>query len=287
MIQLETLSGQPYDTIYLNETDNKYGDILEHIKRSDYPEYNPSNFKKYTMYVKTDIKLFNKEKLINFDDDISFDKEDSVLHIFSKYEYVCLDNWKKIYNFTEENRYEKIINLIKQDAYFINLLIEEEQTEEILKLAIQKNCYAIKYVKEQTEEIRKLAVQLSGDTLYYVKEQTEEICKLAVQKNCYAIKYAKEQTEELCKLAVKQDGYALKYVKNQTEELCKLAVQKNGLSLEFVDGQTEEICKLAVQQYGKALKYVKNITEEICKLAVQQDGCAIEWVPVNMKHLFM
>ena len=27
MIQLETLSGNPYDTIYLNETDSKYRDI--------------------------------------------------------------------------------------------------------------------------------------------------------------------------------------------------------------------------------------------------------------------
>ena len=66
MIQLETLSGQPYDKIYLKETDSKYRDILEHIKRHDYPEYNPSDFKEYTMYVKTDIKLFNKGKLINF-----------------------------------------------------------------------------------------------------------------------------------------------------------------------------------------------------------------------------
>ena len=234
MIQLKTLSGQPYDTIYLNETDNKYGDILEHIKRSDYPEYNPSNFKKYTMYVKTDIKLFNKGKLINFDDDISFDKEDSVLHIFSKYEYVCLDNWKKIYNFTEENRYEKIINLIKQDAYFINLLIEEEQTEEILKLAIQKNCYAIKYAKEQTEELCKLAVKQDGYALKYVKNQTEELCKLAVQKNGLSLEFVDGQTEEICKLAVQQYGKALKYVKNITEEICKLAVQQDGCAIEWV-----------------------------------------------------
>ena len=104
MIQLETLSGQPYDTVYLNETDSKYRDILEHIKRP-YPEYNPSDFSKvYTMYVKTDIKLFNKGKLINFDDD-------SVLQIFIKYEYMCWDDRDKIYNFTKENLKEQIINL--------------------------------------------------------------------------------------------------------------------------------------------------------------------------------
>ena len=234
MIKLETLSGQPYDNIYLNEQDTIYKHILKHIKRPDYPEYNPSKFQRYTMYVKTDIKLFNKGQFINFDDDISFDKEDCVLEIFIKYEYMCWDGWNKIYNFTEENLYEQIINLIKQDGYFINLLKKEEQTEELCKLAVQEN----------------------GCSLKYVRNQTEEICKLAVQLDCIALKYVINQTEELCKLTVQQNGYVLQYVKNQTEEICKLAVQQNGSSLQYVNNQTEEICKLAVQQNGDALQYV-------------------------------
>ena len=233
MIQLETLSGQPYDKIYLNETDSKYGDILEHIKRP-YTEYNPSEIERYTMYIKTDIKLFNKGKLINFDDDISFDKEDCVLQIFIKYEYMCWGDSDKIYNFTEENIYEKIIYLIKKDEYFINLLRKDEQTEEICKMAVQKN----------------------GLSLCYVKNQTEDICKFAVQQDGYVLRYVKEQTEELCKLAVQQNGLSLGYVKNPTEEICKLAVQQNGWSLQFVKNQTEEICKLAVQQNPNALHYV-------------------------------
>ena len=264
MIQLETLSGQQYDQIYLNETDSKYRDILEHIKRPEYPEYNPPKLTSYTMYVKTDIKLFNKGKLINFDDDISFDKEDCVLQIFIKYEYICSDHYK-IYNFTEENRYEKIIDLIKKDGYFLRCLRKEEQTEEICKLAVQKNCYVIKYVKEQTEGI----------------------CKLAIQQDGYALRYVKNQTEEICKLAVQQTSDALWCVKNQTEELCKLAVQQNWCALRYVKNQTEEICKLAVQQNGLSLGNVKNKTEELCKLAVQQNGDALHYVPESMKHLFM
>ena len=202
MIQLETLSGQIYDTVYLNETDNKYGDIVKYIKRPNYPEYNPSDFsKEYTMYVKTDIKLFNKGKLINFDDDISFDKEDSVLQIFSKYEYLCY-KCGTIYNFTQKNRYEKIIDLIKIDGKFINLLIEDEQTDELCKLAVHQTCWALAFVKNQTEEMCKLAVQQNGLTLGYVKiEQTEEICKLAVQQNGYVLRYVKKPTRVIWKLA--------------------------------------------------------------------------------------
>ena len=187
MIQLEKLSGQIYDTIYLNETDNKYGDIVKYIKRPDYPEYNQSDFKYYTLYVKTDIKLFNKGQLIDFDDDISFDKDDCVLQIFSKYEYLCY-KWGTIYNFTEENRYEQIVDLIKKDGRFLGCLKKEEQTEELCKLAVQQNDFALSFVKNQTEEICKLAVQQHGYALQFVKiEQTEELCELAWLTNGYIL----------------------------------------------------------------------------------------------------
>ena len=268
MIQLETLSGQPYDKIYLNEHDTIYRDIRNHIMKNikKYPEIDYKRVEQYTMYVKTDIKLFNKGQLINFDDDISFDKEDSVLQIFIKYEYLCND-YHKIYNFTEENLKEQIINLIKKDGLFLNLVKQEELTEELCKLAVKQNYYA----------------------LAYVKNQTEEMCKWAVQQNGYALQDVKNQTEEICKLAVQHNGYVLKFVKiNQTEEMCKLAVQQNGLSLCFVKNQTEEICKLAVQQNCGALQYVKiEQTEEICKLAVKQNPYFLRYVPEHMKHLFM
>ena len=224
MIQLETLSGQPYDKIYLNETDSKYSDIKNHIMKNikrPYPELESYKRKPYTIYVKTDIKLFNKGKLINFDDNISFDKEDCVLQIFIKYEYMCYDNCYirtncnigNIYNFTGENINQQIVDLIKQDGLFLGCLKKEDQTE--------------------------------------------ELCKLAVQQDGCALEFVENQTEELCKFSVQQDGYALSFVKiEQTEELCKLAVQKNGLALEYVKNQTEEICKLAVQQNGDALHYV-------------------------------
>ena len=170
------------------------------------------------MYVNTDIKLFNRGQLINFDDDISFDKEDCVLQIFIKYKY-CFNIYINCYvpniiNFTEENRYKIIINSIKKDGLFLNLLRKEEQNEEICKLAVQQNGFALQYVKI---------------------EQTEELCKLAVQQNGLCLGYVKiEQTEELCKFALQQNGLSLGYVKNKTEELCKLAVQQNGIALQYV-----------------------------------------------------
>ena len=175
----------------------------------------------YTMYIKTCINLFNKGQLINFD------KENSVLQISIKYKYVH-NSYVQTYCFTEENRYKKIVEFIKNDGYSINLLKAEEITEEICKLAVRQNGLSLKYVKEQTEEICKSVVQQNGISLDYVKiEQTEEICKLAVQQNGYALQYVRNQNEEICKLAIQQNSWSFKYVRNQTEEMFKLAVQQN------------------------------------------------------------
>ena len=285
-IKLETLSGQTYGYIDLKETDTEYSDIIKYIKRTCYPEFNPSKYDIYTIYIKTDIKLFNKGNLINFDDDISFDKEDSVLQIFIKYEYLCYDWSCKIYNFTEENMKDKIIDLIKTDGRFIGLMIKEDQIDELCKLAIQQTCWALQYIKCQTEDICKLAVQKDGYALQYVRNQTEDICKLAVQQNGETLKYVKEQTEEICKLAVDKHGYSVKDVKEQTEEICALAVKKNGLALYHVKKQTDNVCKLAVQQNGLALYYVKDKTMVVCKFAVQQNYDALKYVPLHMTQFF-
>ena len=107
MIRLETLSGKPYENIYLNETDSKYSNIMNHILKTikrPYPELyrNKNDRDIYTMYVnKTYIKL------INFEDDISFDKEDSVLHISINYEYVYYKyeyNCGKMYKTSKRGR---------------------------------------------------------------------------------------------------------------------------------------------------------------------------------------
>ena len=75
---------------------------------------------------------------------------------------------------------ERVDKLIRYYWRYLNLG-KEFQTEEICKLDVQHDGYALCFVKNQTEEICKLAVQQNGKSLKFVKEQTEEICKLAIQ----------------------------------------------------------------------------------------------------------
>ena len=175
-----------------------------------------------------------------------------------------------------------IVNINDDEEWEHPLKYVENQTEEICKMAVKQNGFALEFVENQTEEICKMAVKQNGYALQYVKEkyQTEEIWKIAIEKNEFALKHVINQTEEICKLAVKHHRDVFKYVndKYQTEEICKLAVTQCGLTLEFVKVQTEEICKLAVKQNGYMLQYVKDQTDEICKLAVMDYGRALGFV---------
>ena len=56
------------------------------------------------------------------------------------------------------------------------------------------------------------AVERNGYALRYVKDQTPDICLKAVERNGDALKYVKDQTPDLCLKAVKRNGDALKYV---------------------------------------------------------------------------
>ena len=125
-IKLETLSGQPHCNIYLTEHDTIYEDILKYVIPSlkrPYPEFNSSKYNPYTMYVKTDITLFNKGKKIDFTENISFDKKDSVLQILINYTHICcFENLhyyedpreNKIHTFTSKNIKDEIMTLIKK-----------------------------------------------------------------------------------------------------------------------------------------------------------------------------
>ena len=124
------------------------------------------------------------------------------------------------------------------------ILIEEfiETYDDISQFIIQTPSN-IRYIKNQTEELCKLAVSQDGFALQYVQNQTEEICKLAVSQNGIAVIYVKNQTEELCKLAVSQNGIALQYVQNQTEEICKLAVSQDHRVLGWVNSKFHNLFK--------------------------------------------
>ena len=128
MIYIENLSGRRVCIVYPSEFDTTYNDIVKYIPRQ-YPEFNQDNYIEYTLYVKTFITLFNKGKIINFDGEISFDEDDSILQIVIKYEYLCYNGDAGcLVNIPNNYLKNRIISLIKKNGNFIGLLNIEEQT---------------------------------------------------------------------------------------------------------------------------------------------------------------
>ena len=140
-----------------------------------------------------------------------------------------------------------------------DILITEEQSN---KLAVQKNGWAIEYIKEPSVEVQKLAVKQNGYALRYVDNKTEEICKLAVQQNGLALQYIVDQTDEICELAVKENGLALQYVENQNEEICKLAIQQNPDAIFWVD-----ILILQPQKWETVNKLFDSNKDNTCSIS--------------------
>ena len=140
--------------------------------------------------------------------------------------------------------------------------IRKIKMNELLKY--KEKYYKLNRKRNLLDEEALVAVQKNGWALQFVKEQTPAICLVAVKQNGYALQYVKEQTPDICLAAVQQNGYALQFVKQQTPDLCLAAVQQDGYALQFVKEQTRALCLAAVQQDGWALKYVnEKIFEEI------------------------
>ncbi len=55
--------------------------------------------------------------------------------------------------------------------------------------AVERNGYALRYVKDQTESVCLKAVESDGDALRYVKDQTESVCLKAVESEGDALRY--------------------------------------------------------------------------------------------------
>ena len=70
----------------------------------------------------------------------------------------------------------------------------------------------IKFSAILTTEAALKAVEKNGYALQYVRDQTEAVCLKAVEETGYALQYVRDQTEAVCIKAVESDIDALQYV---------------------------------------------------------------------------
>lgn len=167
--------------------------------------------------------------------------------------------------------YEKFcIGLVSYNGNMLKYI--SDQTEEMCRIAVQNQPFAIRFAKIQTPEICLEAVKNCGLLLKYVENQTEEMCIAAIQSEEYSIFHIKEQTEKICLMLVKQAVHIniMEHIIDQTEEICLEAVRHYENALKYIRIQTEKICLEAVKYHPFALKLVIDQTEEICLEALSK-----------------
>ena len=309
MISIQTLSGEK-KTVYLNENDVYYKDILKYVRDNKYPEWDPTNInpKKeegYRIYVKSITKLFHNGLQLMDDKEINFKLD--IMQMCSFNEYMCY-TYKGIYQFPKIDNIDNtdnMHNILKKKLYYLakSHITEENRVIELVPDNIKDKklcelaccCWEmLKYIPEKfkTEELCKKClttiVRMPNITLQcpgkvYISYDSN------INDNYFTYIPTKFLTNDFYTFAIGKNFNILKFVpiEHKTEELCKLAVKEGFGQLEYVpeNMKTEELCKISVKKSGYTLKFVPvyQITAELCYLAVKEDGNALEYVPKNMK----
>ena len=112
----------------------------------------------------------------------------------NKFSYVTIPDEASVY--IEKNKFKANMIILTNILHLSELFLQHIQ---LCNLFARKNEFALQYIIQQTEQneqVCKIVVQQDGYALMYVKEQTEEICKLAVQQNSLALEFIKYPTED-------------------------------------------------------------------------------------------
>ena len=135
--------------------------------------------------------------------------------------------------------YLKMINLK------VNLFLQlDEQSEDVVKIAILQDYRMLRYVENQDEKLINYIIANTNDTsnniinddfIDYIDNQTLEICSTVFKK-------------------YNQYSNHLKYVRNKTDEICLEAVKANFLSMNFFKNKTDENCEKIKQYHNVVIK---------------------------------
>lgn len=111
--------------------------------------------------------------------------------------------------------------------------------------------------EDQTNKLNEMAVQKYSGALKYVFNQTLKVCLIALRKNALGLEDIDNPTDEMIRIACCKNSYSIKFVPNPSIALRVVCVMKCGLALQYIEEQTYLVCILAMRQYYGAVEFVK------------------------------
>lgn len=179
----------------------------------------------------------------------------------------------------------KVLEIDPKMLYYIPLDI---RTDEMIKLAVSKDPFIIKYVKNPNFELCKLAIDKNYKSFKNIANADYDVCKYAISINPKVAKYINNLDIELQKNIVYKKLDNIIYINNPGEELCVHALiesDKNNVMDIFrhivthcVQYLTNEICEIVINKNYKCLKLISNLSEELIIKAVDINPKAILYI---------
>jgi hypothetical protein len=111
------------------------------------------------------------------------------------------------------------------------------------------------------------AVERDGYAIVYIKDPSEAMQMVSVKERGNFIEYIETPSEAVQMAAVNQNGYAIHYIKNPTEAVQMAAVNQNGYAIEHINDPSEAVQLAAVNQDRRAIRHIKNPSEAVQKAA--------------------
>lgn len=147
----------------------------------------------------------------------------------------------------------------------------EDQTEEMIDIALRQHWNALHYAKNPTDAQILKSIQMNGAAIKNVpiSRQTEDLCLEAIKIGSvitHPFLVMAVQTKKICIAALRRASFAnalevFKGIKNKDREICTLAVQKNYKALAHVPDSIldEDIYLSAISEYNDAATFCEGV----------------------------
>ena len=286
-------------------------------------ELEPSLKRQYHDFlVKNDlIKEFDNLNETDFDKPLSLDEQTIVDRLRDlKKEFVSthsihIDFYadsRRLINRLDDPSIECQKQIVAIDGLLLGCL--DTDNTDVIRIALERNPFAIKHVKHQTITMQLFAVIQNGAAIEYCNHHKPMIQWAAVRKYTDLFKighvisviepedldpslktwWEEKQKAQLTESKnstdpndwieaeqidyVKQNYENTKRIKHPSEAVQLAAVQRDGWAIQYIENPPEEVQLAAVQQNGAAIYWIINPSLEVQLAAVQQNGYAIQYI---------
>jgi len=216
---------------------------------------------------------------------------------------IALDSDLNSFQYVIKNANDTLLEYaISKNGLLLEFVPGTQQSENLVKIAINENVDAYEYAQIKTKETDILVVKKDKSKIPLITNYWEELINELIDFNPRLMTFFLDSdalTIDILKKAIKEEPKLYKALKNPSYEitlysiivepsllqdipynstLLKDAVKKNGLVLKYIKNADIQTIQIAVNQTPHALEFVKTKKEYFVKYAFERHGLALKYI---------